>query len=315
VDKKSIVKVHRDWSDWNVRNPAVTTGIFDGVHLGHVSILQRLKHVAWEKRGESVMVTFWPHPRTVLGRNRRKIRLLSSMDEKIILLERLGLDHLVIIPFDRTFSNLTACQFVEHYLVDRIDLSHLVIGYNHQFGKNREGDYETIKACSDKFGFTVEQLEATMVNYEHVSSSMIREALDAGDVKRANVLLGYSYFMQGNVVGGSKIGREIGYPTANLIPVSSLKHIPRDGVYAVWVEYSGSRYKGMLNIGYKPTIKDDNSSCSIEVHILEFNKNLYGEQITVHFVDRIRNEMKFASIDALKNQLDIDRKLVTELLD
>lgn len=302
--------IHTDIEKFNVKNPVLTIGVFDGVHLGHKRVLNRLKEIAIEKNGESVVLTLWPHPRIVLGKDVESLRLLSNIEEKRYLLSKTEVDHLIILPFTKEFSELTACEFIEEYLAKKIGVKHLVVGYNHQFGKDRKAGFDSLNECAQKFGFTIEKLDEQFVNKEKVSSTKIREFLTAGFLDTANNYLGYEYFISGSVVEGNKIGRKIGFPTANIQIPEPYKQIPRDGVYAVRVHINDILYFGMLNIGSRPTIEPTIRSKNIEVHILDFDQKIYNQTITVHFVKRIRDEKRFNGLDELTNQLIKDKEEV-----
>ena len=311
---KKIVKIWKDIIDFSFRNPVVTIGIFDGVHHGHRYLLEQLKKVADSYKGETVAVTLWPHPRVVLNNEPENLRYLTSLDEKILLLKETPLDHLVIIPFTREFAEMESCTFVKNFLVDRIKMKHLVVGYNHKFGKNREGDFERLKECADLYNFTIGRMAPKSIGGVTLSSSLIRELLNSNDLSLANNYLGYDYFLQGNVVGGNRIGRKIGFPTANILPDDPHKLIPRDGVYAVQVLIEGKKYDGMLNVGYRPTIESGMPIKTIEVNLFNFQRDLYNNQVTIYFRKRIRNEKKFDGIEQLREQLVKDREEAQKIL-
>ena len=304
--------IHTQIDLFNIKNPVVTIGVFDGVHQGHQKVLSRLNQLAKQNNGESVVFTFWPHPRIVLSKDMHSMRLLSTIDEKKYLLSNSGIDHLIINPFTKEFSELTACEFIEEYLVNKIGVKHLLIGYNHRFGKDRKYGFDFLNDCAQKYGFSIEKLEAQLVDNEKVSSTIIRDFLNQGKIDRANKYLGYTYFISGNVVEGNQIGRKIGFPTANVQVPELYKQIPMDGVYAVRVKLNGDNYFGMLNIGTRPTIQDDIKSKNIEVHILDFDQKIYHQTITVFFEKRIRDEFKFNSLDELMLQLQKDKREVKE---
>jgi len=289
----------------NVKNPVVTTGTFDGVHLGHQKIISRLKDVARENNGETVLLTFFPHPRMVLFPEDNDLKLISTQDEKIELLEKYGIDHLIIHPFTKEFSRLTSIEFVRNILVNSIKTKRLVIGYNHHFGRNREGSFEHLKEYGPLYGFEVEEIPAKDIDSIEISSTKIRHALQEGDVKTANSYLGHDFSITGRVVDGKKIGREIGYPTANIFVEDKYKIIPADGVYAVKVRHDNSFYGGMLNIGNNPTVNGKHKT--IEVNIFDFNKDIYEENATIYFIERLRDEVKFNGLEELKDQLAIDK--------
>ncbi len=314
------MKVYTDIKDFEkarlsepfIKNPIVTTGTFDGVHLGHQKIINRLQEIAKADNGEIVLLTFYPHPRMVLFPDDNELKLLSTQEEKIRLLENFGVNHLIIHPFTKDFSRLTSVEFVRNILVNAIGTKKLVIGYNHHFGRNREGSFEHLKEYSSLYGFDVEEIPAKDIDHIEISSTKIRNALLAGDVETAHNYLGHYYEISGTVVEGNKLGRTIGYPTANIHITDKYKLIPADGVYAVKVKHNNTIYNGMLNIGNNPTIK--NKGRSIEVNIFNFDKDIYTQQLSVLFVKRLRNEEKFNGIEALTEQLSIDKKNSLEIL-
>lgn len=287
-----------------IENAVVTTGTFDGVHIGHVKIIDRLKEVAKKINGETVLLTFFPHPRTVLFSD-NDLKLISTKHEKIALLEQAGIDHLIIHPFSREFSRLSSVEFVRDILVNKIGTSKLVIGYNHHFGRNREGSFEHLKEYGPVYGFQVEEIAAQDVENVSVSSTKIRKAVENGDILTAREYLNHDFSITGIVVRGNHLGHKIGFPTANIKILNSHKLVPANGVYAVRVLTHGKEYQGMLNIGVRPTV--DGSEKTIEVHIIDFDKDVYGEELTLFFEDRIRDEQKFESLDALKKQLEKDK--------
>jgi len=290
----------------------VTSGTFDGVHVGHQKILSRLKEVARKNKGETVLITYWPHPRLVLYPEQTELKLLNTFEEKAALLKEQGIDHLLRIPFTKEFSKTTSEEFIKKILVEQIGTKKLVIGYDHRFGKNREGSFEHLKANANKYGFDVEEIPQQDVDNVAVSSTKIRKALAEGDIESATHLLGRPYMIKGRVVKGEKIGRIIGFPTANIEMEFKHKLIPADGSYAVTIVREHNTYKGMLNIGYRPTVGGKNKT--IEVNIFDFDEDIYGENITIDFIDRIRDEMKFEDVDALKNQLTTDKEKAKNLL-
>ena len=303
----------------NIENPVVTTGTFDGIHLGHRTILNRLKEIAARNKGETVLLTFFHHPRMVLYPDENNLKLLNTQDEKIKLLEKTGIDHLVTIPFTKEFSRLTAIEFVRDILVNKIGVKKLVIGYNHHFGKNREGTLEQLKEYAPTYGFEIEEIPAQDVDNVNVSSTKIREALLKGDVQTANSYLGYDYFLTGNVIKGSRVGQTLGFPTANIVVEEKYKLIPADGVYAVKAKLNGKVHNGMLNIGVRPTLNPDGpdhgkNKKSIEINIFDFNDDIYNHRLTVSFRARIRDEKKFDDLEALKKQLLIDKEKSISLL-
>jgi riboflavin kinase/FMN adenylyltransferase len=301
------VKVHRDLKDFKAKNPVVTIGTFDGVHLGHRKIISRLHDLAASIDGESVIFTFDPHPRKVVAASETNLRLLTSLDEKIALFEQSGIDHLVVYPFTPEFAQLTYEEFVEQILVGQIHTKSLVVGYDHKFGKGRQGDFDLLKNCADRLGFQIEKLDVLLMNESHISSTKIREAIQSGDFETANAFLGYRFSLHGTVVEGQKIGRTINYPTANIDTSDPDKIIPGYGVYAVVVTVQNTEYLGMLNIGSRPTVNHNADNRTVEVNILDFDADIYGEEIKVVFYHKLREEQRFASLDALKEQLAKDK--------
>ncbi|PTN07249.1 bifunctional riboflavin kinase/FAD synthetase [Mangrovibacterium marinum] len=308
------MKIYRDINQFDVENPILTIGSFDGVHQGHLKIIDRLKEIAREKKGESVIFTFYPHPRLVLFPEEGNLRLLTTLNEKIRLFERAGIDHLIIFPFTKEFSQLTYTEFVKNILVDTLHIQTLVVGYDHKFGKNREGSFEMLQDLSQELNFQLEKLDVLLIDDINISSTKVRNSLQEGNVQRANRYLGYSYTLHGTVVEGQKLGRKIQFPTANVQASDPYKLIPGHGVYAVFVQVADSRFRGMLNIGTRPTVNQNADNRSIEVHILGFDGNLYGREIELEFVEKIRDEQKFASVDDLRLQLEKDKQTVLSRL-
>ena len=304
--------LHTDIENFKATKPVVTVGIFDGVHRGHRFILKRLREAADRLGGESTLITLWPHPRTILNQTDADFSLLNTMEEKVEMLDGVGLDHMVILQFNQSFSQLSSCDFIEKYLVEKLGIRHLVVGYNHRFGRDREGDFEKLAECAVKFRFGIEKVPP--FNQELVSSSSIRNHLHSGEIALANELLGWEYSFSGEVVGGSRLGTSIGFPTANITPEKDFKLVPANGVYAVRVSLKNKTYKGMLNIGIRPTVNEDPAKKTIEVHLLDFDDNIYNEQIRLQFVDRLRDERKFEDIDSLRKQLLLDKKNAENLL-
>ena len=292
-------------------NAAVTTGTFDGVHVGHQRILARLREVARASGGPTVVITYWPHPRLVLGPppthpELLALQLLNTLDERIAKLAGFGVDYLLIVPFTREFSEWTSAEYIQKLLLDTVHTRQLVIGYDHRFGKNREGGFDYLSAHAARYGFSVEEIPREDVDAVGVSSTRIRRALLAGDISTANRYLGYSYPLTGRVVVGQRLGRTIGYPTANLETTEPLKLVPGRGIYAVWVHLAnGQQFGGMLNIGVRPTVGGELAE-TIEVNIFDFDGDLYGQELTLAFVAWLRSEKKFAGLDALRAQLALD---------
>lgn len=300
------MKVYHDISEFkNVKNPVVTTGTFDGVHLGHQKIIARLREAAKEEEGETVLLTFYPHPRMVLFPDDNDLKLINTQPEKIELLEQYGIDHLIIYPFTKEFSRLTSIEFVREILVNSMKTKRLVIGYNHHFGRNREGSFEHLKEYGPVYGFDVEEIPAKDIDHIEVSSTKIRHALQTGDIKTAISYLGHDFSLTGKVVEGKKIGRTIGYPTANIAVEDKYKLIPADGIYTVKVKHDGQLYGGMLSIGHNPTVGSE--ARTIEVNIFDFDKVIYGDDATIYFIERLRDEVKFNGLEELKDALATDK--------
>lgn len=301
------MKVFNNISPFSATNPVVTIGIFDGVHQGHVEILKRIKELALCYHGQSVVITLWPHPRFVLQPDNKELRLLASLNEKTALIEKHGIDNLIILPFTKELANMPYDAFVRDYIVGIIGARHIVVGYNHHFGKDRKGSFENLAVIAGELGIKAERLPQVELNDLNVSSSGIRHMLEEGAIASANLALGYSYFISGKVIKGNQIGRKLGYPTANIQPEETKKLLPRNGVYAVHVELNKKRYSGMLSIGIRPTIDLEKHERVIEVHIFDFNEDLYDQEITVIFHQWLRNEIKFPTLQELKKQMDQDK--------
>lgn len=295
-------------------NPVVTIGTFDGVHLGHREVISELKRISALSKGDSVVFTFDPHPRIVIAPQEDSLRLLSTKKEKINLMEKIGIDHLVIYPFTSEFSKLSYNEFVKNILVGKMHIASLVVGYDHRFGQGRKGDFNSLELLSNELNFKVEQLSELLVDNKVVSSTKIRLALEAGEIPKANHFLGYRYQLSGKVIEGKQLGRKLGFPTANIETLDDHKLVPRDGVYAVFVQTEGEIFKGMLNIGIRPTVNYNVDHKSIEVHIFDFESDIYNSEITIYFVSKIRNEQKFDGIVELHEQLVQDRILALSIL-
>lgn len=283
----------------------VTIGTFDGIHIGHKKILKDLIATAKKEGKKSVLLTFFPHPRMVLQKD-KTILLLNTLDEKSMLLEKMGLDYLIIHPFSKEFSRLTALDFVRDVLVNKLNTSRLIIGYDHHFGKNREGNIHQLKEYSLLYDFKIEEIPAQDIDDVSVSSTKIRVALKEGNLKTANNYLGYHYMLSGIVVKGKKLGGTIGFPTANIEVKESYKLIPSTGVYIIKTKINAILFHGIMNIGFNPTVLGKHQT--IEAHLFDFNENLYGKKITVEFVYFLREERKFKSVEELVAQLNIDKE-------
>ncbi|MDV7696072.1 bifunctional riboflavin kinase/FAD synthetase [Chryseobacterium soli] len=300
------MKVFKNFKDYSSQKPlALSLGMFDGVHLGHKSIIDALTKVGTQNNLETAILTFWPHPRFVFNPN-EDLKLLNTIDEKKLLIEKYGVNNLFLKEFDDEFRNLTGEEFVRQILVDQLNVKYLIIGYDHSFGKNKSGNFALLQELSKELDFEVDQMEAINIHENNISSTKVRNALLEGNIKEANEMLGYSYSVSGKVVHGKKIGRTIGYPTAN-IETESIKLLPKKGAYIVEVYIKGQFYKGMLSIGTNPTVNGD--SLTVEVYILDFNEDIYGENITVQFRDFLHDEIKFEGLEKLIERLDEDKKI------
>jgi riboflavin kinase/FMN adenylyltransferase len=302
--KTFALKIFHSINDFSSSKKTILTlGTFDGVHIGHKKILERITQNTENGKYESLVLTFFPHPRMVL-QEKSEIKLLNTIDEKIDLLEMAGIENLVIHPFDEKFSRLTAEEFVSTVLVKQFNIQKIIIGHDHRFGRNRTANIDDLIAFGKQYGFEVEQISAQEINDISVSSTKIRTALEEGDISLANEYLGYDYFLTGTIIKGKQLGRTIGFPTANLKIEENYKLIPRNGVYIVSSFINNERFFGMMNIGYNPTVGGENQS--IEINFFDFNQDLYHQKITVSILQRIRSEQKFESVLLLKTQLEID---------
>ena len=299
------MQVHTHIEDLSaIDKPIVTIGTFDGVHAGHRTIIERIRAIAAQRKGNAVLVTFEPHPRFLINPN-HNLKLLTTLSEKKKLLEELGLDHLVIAPFTKEFAEQEAKDYVEDFLIKKIQPEVLVIGYDHHFGKNRSGNLNLLEAYAKQGHFELEEISKQLVDDAHVSSTTIRKAIENGQVTEANTLLKSNYQLTGLVVKGDQKGRTIGFPTANLEIDSDKKLIPANGVYAVKATVNDIVYKAVMNIGYRPTVNDE-KELRLEVHIFSFEQDIYGQQLNVEFIERIRAEKKFDSFEELKKQISVD---------
>lgn len=311
------MQVHRNLEKLPVfRNAIVTIGTFDGVHLGHQKIISQLKEAAKNTNGETVIITFHPHPRKIVSSVPGDIKLLTTLNERIALLNTAGIDHLVVVPFDNKFSNLSAEAFITEFLYKSFKPHTLIIGYDHRFGKGRKGDYHLLETFGEKLGFKVKEINEELLNEAIVSSTKIRSALLDRNVNTANDFLGYHYFFEGTVVEGNKLGRTIGYPTANLHIESEEKLIPADGIYACKVIVTGKEVsavkKGMMYIGNRPVVEGKHRT--IEVNIFDFDEDIYGETLKVFMHDYIRGDVPLNGLDELKAQLAKDKEMILEVL-
>ncbi|SMP87482.1 riboflavin kinase / FMN adenylyltransferase [Epilithonimonas pallida] len=305
------LKIIRDLTDYQSRIPlALSLGMFDGVHLGHLSIINKLNEIAEKEHLESAILSFWPHPRKFLNPD-DDVKMLNTLEEKLELLEKSGIKNIFLKTFDEEFRNLTGTEFCEKILVNKLNVKHIIIGYDHTFGKNKSGNFELLKSLSNELGFQVNQLEAIQKNDLNISSTKIRIALSEGRINDANQMLGYNYPLTGKVIHGKKLGRTIGYPTANIeVPINKL--LPKKGAYIVEVWIDNQFYKGMLSIGTNPTIDDKNQSLHTEVYILDFDQDIYDKEITIKFRDYLHDEIKFEGLEKLIERLDEDKRLTAE---
>jgi len=308
------LKIYRNIAEFNPdKKVFLTVGTFDGIHFGHQKLIESLKQKAAEAGGESVMLTFAPHPRLVLFPENDSLKLINTLEEKIERLEKSGIDHLIIYPFTKEFSRISAIEYVRDFLVKEIKVSTLIIGYDHQFGRNREGDFNYLKELSELYSFEVEEISAQDINDINVSSTKIRTAILDGNIHLANNYLGYPFSLTGEVIEGKRIGHKIGFPTANLYIEDAQKIIPKNGAYAAWAKVDNKWHKAMLNIGTNPTV-NSMDNVSVEVHLLHFSSDIYGKEITLNFVKRLRSEVKFEGLDQLKNQLRLDKSQAEKIL-
>ncbi len=307
------MKIYNNINDFNpVENAVVTIGTFDGVHIGHRKIIAKLKELADEIGGQTVILTFFPHPRMILHPENQDLKLITTINEKAGLLESLGIDHLIVTPFSRDFSNLSALEYIHDVLVARIGTKKIVIGYDHRFGKDRTGGLLDLQRLSKVYEFDVFEIPEQDINDVAVSSTQIRTALLNDQVDLANEFLSYSFFITGKVIRGNQIGRQLGYPTANILIEENYKLIPADGIFAVTVDVVGNTYKGMAYIGHRPTI--NGMTRNIEVNIFDFDQDIYEHTIRMHFHHFVRNDIRFNSLDELKVQLALDKETVLKML-
>ena len=297
----------------NNRNLVATTGFFDGIHQGHKAVLLKIIADAASQKRKSCVITFWPHPRIVLNKETEGLYLLTTLSEKKELLASIGIDLLYVIPFTKDFAQLSPDMFFKEYLKEKFSVVKLIVGYDHHFGHDRGAGYEGIKQLGSLYGIGIEKVEASKLDFVNVSSTKIREAISEGGITLANALLGYVYPITGKVVEGLRIGTKLGFPTANVQIDNPLKLLPGEGVYAVMVTLDGRSHKGMMNIGSNPTISDD-FRIKIEVNVFDFNKNIYGKEIKIECIERIRGVEKYGSLDELAQQLKKDEELCRLIL-
>ena len=306
------MKIYRSIEDYDEdKRSVVTIGTFDGIHLGHQKILSRLIKSSKSKDLNSVVLTFFPHPRIILNKY-NEVKMIDTLDEKIIHLNEIGIDSLVIHPFDKNFSLLSANQFIKDFLVDKLKIKHIIIGYDHRFGKGREASVTDLKNYADDYDFTVEEIKAQEIEKITVSSTKIRNSINQGDIKTTEKYLGRYFNLTGKVVKGDGLGKKINYPTSNIFIEETYKIIPKDGVYLVETIIEDKLFNGMMNIGHRPTIGTNVKS--IEVHLFNFNEDIYGQVISIKMISKIRDEKKFSSIQALKEQLVKDENYCLKLI-
>ena len=306
MQKKTTLRIFNSINDFTAtKKTIVTLGTFDGVHIGHNAILDKICKAAQQENLESVILTFFPHPRKIVSNN-YDIKLLNTIEEKAILLEKKGIQNFIVHPFDITFSELSPREFVTQVLVDKLNIQKIIIGHDHKFGKDRAADFNDLINFGKEFGFEVEEISAQQINEVSVSSTKIRNSLLEGNVSLAKDYLGYPYVLTGNVVKGNQLGRTINFPTANIEIPEEYKLIPKNGVYVVTINVSNQTFFGMMNIGVKPTLGEN--KLSIEVHLLDFDADIYNQKIQVHILERLRDEQKFESFEALKLQLEVDKQ-------
>jgi riboflavin kinase/FMN adenylyltransferase len=307
------MKVYQSIEEFSeAKNSVVTIGTFDGVHVGHQQIISKLKEAAQQENGETVVLTFFPHPRMVLQPDDNDLKLITTMPERIELLREYGIDHLIIQPFSKEFSRISAVEFVRDILVNKIGMKTLVIGHDHHFGRNREGSYKDLEEMAPVYNFRLVEIPEQVVNEVAVSSTKIRNALLSGDIKTANRLMGHEFTLNGKVIDGEKVGRQLGFPTANISVAESYKLIPATGIYAVLVKVEDVIYQGMLYIGNRPVFQG--KQLSIEVNIFDFDQSIYNHHISVMLKDRIRDDMQFKNSDELKKKMEEDKLIAVKIL-
>ncbi|MBS1774057.1 MAG: bifunctional riboflavin kinase/FAD synthetase [Bacteroidetes bacterium] len=294
------------------KNAVVTIGTFDGVHLGHKVILNEAVKYANKTGGESILLTFEPHPRKLLFPD-KSIQIITPLEQKLELITAAGIQHVIVVPFNKAFSELTAEAYIKDFLVSQVKAKTIIIGYDHRFGNDRQGDINLLKQYATYYHYNIQEIPAQLIDDAAVSSTKIRKALSEGNITDANTMLGREYSFIGNVVHGTQLGRTIGYPTANMKPIADEQLIPAEGVYAIKAKWNKQELKGMLNIGYRPTVTNE-MRLKIEANLFDFNENIYNQTLEIIFIERLRNEEKFPSIDALKEQLAKDKENAMQIL-
>lgn len=303
------MQVYKNIESVNKQNLFVTAGVFDGLHLGHQHIIKQLINSAKKNNTESALITFWPHPLTIVLPD-RSVSLIDTLDEKIKFIETQGVDNLIILPFTTEFSSLSAQEFIKTHLKDKLNISGLIVGYDHKFGRDKLNDLNILCQYAKQYNFKIKKTDAFSFQNETLSSTLIRQAILNGQIERANTFLSRHFSLSGTVVKGYKIGRKLGFPTANIQVNASYKIIPKEGVYAVIAQFDNRRLKGMLNIGTRPTFNNNANVKSIELHLFDFEENIYGKTIKISFCKRMRNEMKFDNTQDLIAQLKDDEKTI-----
>ena len=307
-------KIYNQINELQLKNGTIITiGTFDGVHLGHKKILKQLIDKKKQSGLETMVFTFDPHPRKVLFPDQQDLKLITNTNEKVSLLSEIGIDHVIVYPFSKAFSEINPDEYIGEILVEKLKAKCIIVGYDHRFGKNRVGGLDLLIKYAEKYNYEVIEIAAEDINSINISSTQIRKAIESGNIELANQFLGYSFFISGKVSEGKKLGRTIGFPTANISISNADKIIPKNGVYAVKVEIKNEPFNGMLNIGINPTVSTT-LQLKMEVHLFDFNQQVYGEDIKVSFIYRVRDEQKFSSIEALKNQLELDKQHIMSLL-
>ncbi len=295
------------------KNAVITIGTFDGVHKGHKTILAEVVNHARQVNGESVLLTFEPHPRKLLFPD-QPLGIITPLDQKLQLITESGIEHIVVVPFTREFAGLSAEEYIERFLVGIFHPKSIVIGYDHRFGHDRKGDLKLLEKCAQQGGYELMEIPAQLIDDAAVSSTKIRHAITEGRVEDASHMLGRNYSITGTVIHGNKLGRTIGYPTANLKPTDPEQTIPAVGIYAIQAVYNGSQYNGMMSIGYNPTVTDK-KDIKIEANLFDFDEDIYGRVLEISFLKRLRDELKFDSVEALKQQLHNDKEETLKLFD